>query len=103
MLNYNSDKQREYFLSQTSLDINQVVNILIKELHGKINQDSLWRMFGYVIFTNLQVNLSNTKICECCKERFVITNKNDYSSKYCDDCRYEKDLEKKRKWKNSQK
>lgn len=83
LLNYNSDKQREYFLSQINLNINQVVNILVKELHGKINQDSLWRMFGSVIYINLETNLANTKICECCKERFIATNNR---AKYCSEC-----------------
>ena len=86
LLNHNSDKQREYFLSQINLDINQVVNILVKELHGKINQESLWRMFGHVIFTNLETNLSNTKICECCKERFDYNPNCKNLPKYCSDC-----------------
>ena len=98
LLNYNSDKKREYFLSQTSLDINQVVNILVKELHGKINQDSLWRMFGHVIFTNLETNLANTKICECCKERFEYVQKTGKPKIYCDSCAYEKEVEKYEKY-----
>lgn len=98
LLNYNSDKQREYFLSQINLNINQVVNILVKELHGKINQDLLWRMFGHVIFENLQNNLLNTKICECCKERFEYTQKTGKPKAYCDSCTYEKEIEKYEKY-----
>ena len=69
LLNHNSDNHKMYFLSQINLDVNQIVNILVKELHGKINQESLWRMFGSVIYKNLETNLENTKICECCKDR----------------------------------
>lgn len=86
LLEYNSGQQREYMLSKLDMDINLVVNTLMKELHGKINQDSLWRMFGRVIFTNLETNLANTKICECCKERFEYNPNCKNLPKYCIDC-----------------
>ncbi len=54
-------------------------------------------MFGQTIYSNLQSNLSNTKICECCKDRFPIDGKSDRNI-YCENCRYEKTIEKNEKY-----
>lgn len=97
LLEHDSSKQREYMLNTLNIDINVVVNILVKELHGKINQDSLWRMFGKQIYSNLQFNLQGTKICECCGDRFIVSGKLDRNI-YCENCRYEKTIEKNEKY-----
>lgn len=43
---------------------------------------------------DLQSNLQGTKICEVCGERFIIKSKKDTSSKYCENCKYDKEIEK---------
>lgn len=98
LLSWKGERQKTLF--QKSININEeyIANILIKELHGKINQDSLWRMFGETIFANLQTNLENTKICECCKERFEYAQKTGKPKVYCDICAYEKEIEKYEKY-----
>ena len=36
-------------------------DVLIKELKNDINKDTLWRVFGEVIYNNLQNNLKGTE------------------------------------------
>lgn len=65
-------------------------------LQGNINKDTLWKLFGNVIYINLERNLEGTKLCEVCRERFSITNEKDFSSKYCTRCKAEITREKTR-------
>lgn len=56
-------------------------------------------MFGDIIYENINNNLKNTKICECCKERFEVTSNKDVKSKLCEECKkiYVKEYEKLKK------
>lgn len=98
-IEYNSLKQRNMFVDFVKEDINIIVNVLVKELKNEPNKDTLWKLFGDIIYENINNNLKNTKICECCKERFEVEGVNDRNI-YCENCRRENELEKKRKYWN---
>lgn len=63
-----------------------IVDILVKYLYGEKNskrKSTLWNTFGDVLIENLQLNLQNTKQCECCGKRIEVKNN---KVKYCDEC-----------------
>ncbi|MFT4107146.1 MAG: hypothetical protein QM657_15435 [Lacrimispora sp.] len=78
-----SGKQRKMFESIIGEPIAVIVDVLIKELQGEINKDTLWRLFGDVIYSNIEANVNGTKICVKCKDRFLVTNNR---AKYCENC-----------------
>ena len=96
-------KIREQFINYIGESAEYVTDVLVKSLQSEINKDTLWRLFGDVIYYNIKRNLEGTKICVNCKERFKITNTKDTSSKYCENCKVIKNKEKKKKWKNKNK
>lgn len=86
-IEYDSLKQRNMFVDFIKEDINIIVNVLVKELKNEPNKDTLWKLFGDIIYENISNNLKNTKICECCKERFEIDGKGVGKPKLlCDEC-----------------
>jgi len=60
-----------------------IADILIKQLQDDVNKDTLWRLFGDVIYSNIIRNLHGSKICVKCKDRFLATNNR---AKYCENC-----------------
>lgn len=95
-LEFDSTKQRDRFVEYNGESAEYITDVLVKSLQNDINKDTLWRLFGDIIHNNIKRNLVGTKICEVCGERYIIENDKDFSSKYCSDCRKEKDREKDR-------
>lgn len=84
-LEYDSKKQKEMFIDIINEPAEYITDVLVKALQDDVNKDTLWRLFGDVIYDNLSKNLEGTKICCKCKQRFII-NKQDRKSSYCPDC-----------------
>ena len=62
-----------------------ITDVLVKLLQDDVNKDTLWRLFGEVIYSNLERNLQGTKICKKCGCRFYTESKK-MNEKYCKDC-----------------
>ena len=94
---YNSKKQCQLFIDELGYSLEYITNTLVKSLQNESTKDTLWKLFGEQIYNNIQTNLYGTKICECCKERFTTSGKSDRNI-YCENCRYEKTIEKNEKY-----
>ena len=77
------------FVKLVDAPISYVVDVLVKALQDDVNKDTLWRLFGSEIYKNIEANLTNTRICKRCNQRFFLINKSDFSSKYCEKCKTE--------------
>ena len=103
-IEFDTNKQRKMFEDIIGESKEYITDVLVKLLQDDVNKDTLWRLFGEVIYNNLEKNLKDTRICQKCQKRFSISNENDYSSKYCDECKIiinrEKDRKKKQKKRN---
>jgi hypothetical protein len=98
-LEFDSIKQSEQFVSFIGESAEYITDVLVKSLQNDINKDTLWRLFGDIIFNNIKNNLEGTKICENCKERFKLQSNLDRNV-YCNKCKRDNELEKKRKYWN---
>ena len=88
-IQYDSIKQQEMFKEIVCESRMYITDVLVKALQDDVNKDTLWRLFGDIIYRNIENNLSGTKLCQRCGERFEITSNNDRSSKYCESCKKE--------------
>ncbi len=88
-IEFDADRQREMFVKLVDAPISYVVDVLVKALQDDVNKDTLWRLFGSEIYKNIEANLTNTRICKRCNQRFFLINKSDFSSKYCEKCKTE--------------
>lgn len=84
-LEFDCIKQRYLFIEIIGESEEYITDVLIKSLQDDINKDTLWRLFGHVIYRNIERNLEGSKICTICNERYI-ANKNDYRSLYCSNC-----------------
>lgn len=82
-IEFDSNKQREMFVELIGEPVADIVDILIKELQDDVNKDTMWKLFGDVIYSNIARNLNGAKICVKCKDRFLATNNR---AKYCNNC-----------------
>lgn len=85
--------QREEFSEILGYSKEFICDVLIKLLQGDANKDTLWKLFGDIIYRNLESKLKGTKRCSVCGERFMPTNNR---SKYCNHCAKKMDREKAR-------
>ena len=85
-LEKDSIKQRENFTEMIGKPKEFIADVLIKLLQDDANKDTLWKLFGDVIYNNLQNNLKNTKRCEVCGVRFEYNPNCKTKPKYCNDC-----------------
>lgn len=69
-IEFDTNKQRKMFLDIVGESKEYVTDVLVKLLQDDVNKDTLWRLFGDVIYENIKRNLNGTKICQCCKQRF---------------------------------
>ena len=69
-LEFDSNKQRDLFLEIINEPVKYITDVLVKGLQNDINKDTMWRLFGDVIYDNLERNLKGTKICKKCNKRF---------------------------------
>ena len=95
--------QREQFSEMLGYTKEFICDVLIKLLQGDANKDTLWKLFGDVIYKNLESRLEGTKRCSVCGERFSLKSKYDGSSKYCSNCLEIKKLEKYSKYNQKRK
>lgn len=82
-IEFDSNKQREMFVELIGEPVADIVDILIKELQDDVNKDTMWKLFGDVIYSNIARNLNGAKICVKCNDRFLATNNR---AKYCNNC-----------------
>lgn len=82
-IEFDTNKQRKMFVDIIGESKEYITDVLVKLLQDDINKDTLWRLFGEVIYSNLERNLKGTKICCKCNTRFTINNN---KMKYCESC-----------------
>ena len=75
--------QREQFSEMLGYSKEFICDVLIKILQGDANKDTLWKLFGDIIYKNLEGQLSGTKRCKVCGDRFIANNN---KAKYCNEC-----------------
>ena len=92
-LEFDTNKQRNMFIDIISESKEYITDVLVKLLQDDVNKDTLWRLFGEVIYRNLEKNLKDTKICQCCKQRFEYITKKGKPPVYCDECSSKRELE----------
>lgn len=92
-LEFDTNKQRSMFIDIIGESKEYITDVLVKLLQDDVNKDTLWRLFGEVIYCNLEKNLKNTKICQCCKQRFEYIQKKGKPPVYCDECSSKRELE----------
>lgn len=93
-LEYDTKKQKELFLEITNESIEYITDVLVKGLQDEINKDTLWRLFGDVIYDNLKNNLDGTKICKRCNKRFEYNTKANRPATCCEKCAKEINIKK---------
>ena len=82
-IEFDTNKQRKMFVDIVGESKEYITDVLVKLLQDDVNKDTLWRLFGEVIYNNLERNLKGTKICCKCNIRFTINNN---KMKYCESC-----------------
>ena len=82
-LEFDTYKQRNMFVDIVGESKEYITDVLVKLLQDDVNKDTLWRLFGEVIYSNLERNLKSTKICCKCNTRFNATNNR---AKFCEEC-----------------
>jgi len=92
-LEFNSKKQRAMFLEIIGESKEYITDVLIKSLQSDVNKDILWRLFGDVIYSNIENNLKGTKICKNCGERFKYEQSVGKPKDFCDECAKIRELE----------
>lgn len=97
-LEKDSIKQRENFVEMVGKSKEFITDVLIKLLQDDANKDTLWKLFGDVIYNNIQTNLKNTKRCEVCGARFEYNQNCKTKPKYCNECAEEIKKKQKASW-----
>ena len=92
-IEFDTNKQRSMFIDIIGESKEYITDVLVKLLQDDVNKDTLWRLFGVVIYRNLEKNLKDTKICQCCKQRFEYISKKGKPPVYCDECSSKRELE----------
>lgn len=82
-IEFDTNKQRKMFIDIIGESKEYITDVLVKLLQDDVNKDTLLRLFGEVIYSNLERNLKGTKICCKCNTRF---NSNNNKMKYCESC-----------------
>ena len=82
-IEFDTNKQRSMFIDIIGEPKEYITDVLVKLLQDDVNKDTLWRLFGEVIYKNLEKNLKGTKICCKCNARFNATNNR---AKFCEEC-----------------
>ena len=85
-IQFDAVKQRQMFIDIIGQPAEFISDVLVKALQDDVNKDTLWRLFGDVIYNNIQRNLAGTKICKNCGKRFNYDSDMDRNI-YCDNCK----------------
>jgi hypothetical protein len=92
-IEFDTNKQRKMFVDIINEPKEYIADVLIKLLQDDINKDTLWRLFGEVIYNNLEKNLKNTKICQDCNSRFEYIHKQGKPPMFCESCASKRETE----------
>lgn len=94
---FDSNKQRNLFKELIGESKEYITDVLVKALQDDVNKDTLWRLFGDVIYSNIKRNLEGTKICKCCGNRFEYDITSRKTPNNCNECSYKIHREQKTK------
>ena len=87
-IEFDTNKQRKMFVDIIGESKEYITDVLVKLLQDDVNKDTLWRLFGEVIYSNLERNLKGTKICKNCGKRFHYDTDSRKSPANCHECTY---------------
>lgn len=96
-IQFDSNKQRDLFKELIGESKEYITDVLVKSLQDDVNKDTLWRLFGDVIYSNIRKNLEGTKICKCCGNRFEYDITSRKTPNNCNECSYKIHREQKTK------
>ena len=96
-IQFDSNKQRDLFKELIGESKEYITDVLVKSLQDDVNKDTLWRLFGDVIYSNIKRNLEGTKICKCCGNRFEYDITSRKTPNNCNECSYKIHREQKTK------
>lgn len=85
-LELDTRKQRKMFSEIIGEPEEYIADVLVIQLQNNTNKDTLWRLFGEVLYRNIERNLKGTKLCKSCGKRYKAKEK-DFSSCYCLECK----------------
>lgn len=85
-LEFDTNKQRSMFMDIIGESKEYITDVLVKLLQDDINKDTLWRVFGEVIYRNIEKNLKGTKLCKCCGSRYEYDMSAKRLSSNCPNC-----------------
>lgn len=91
------EKLKIEFMKCLELDIEYIVNVLVKGLRNETEKDLMWNLFGEEVYGNICGNIpENSKFCEVCGERFEFEQKVGKPVVMCNSCSREKEKERDR-------
>lgn len=98
-IQFDSNKQRKLFTDLIGMPEEYISDVLVKALQDDVNKDTLWRLFGKIIYHNIEINLNGTKICKKCGNRFQYDPSSiGKPNSLCANCRSQNQLKKYRKY-----
>lgn len=98
-IQFDSNKQRKLFTDLIGMPEEYISDVLVKALQDDVNKDTLWRLFGEIIYHNIEINLNGTKICKKCGNRFQYDPSSiGKQNSLCANCRSQNQLEKYKKY-----
>lgn len=98
-IQFDSNKQRKLFTDLIGMPEEYISDVLVKALQDDVNKDTLWRLFGEIIYHNIEINLNGTKICKKCGNRFQYDPSSiGKPNSLCANCRSQNQLEKYKKY-----
>ena len=98
-IQFDSNKQRKLFTDLIGMPEEYISDVLVKALQDDVNKDTLWRLFGEIIYHNIEINLNGTKICKKCGNRFQYDPSSiGKPNSLCTNCRSQNQLEKYKKY-----
>lgn len=98
-IQFDSNKQRKLFTDLIGMPEEYISDVLVKALQDDVNKDTLWRLFGKIIYHNIEINLNGTKICKKCGNRFQYDPSSiGKPNSLCANCRSQNQLEKYKKY-----
>lgn len=98
-IQFDSNKQKKLFTDLIGMPEEYISDVLVKALQDDVNKDTLWRLFGEIIYHNIETNLNGTKICKKCGNRFQYDPSSvGKPNSLCANCRNQNQLEKYKKY-----
>lgn len=84
-VDYNHNNFVKEEMNELGLDIKKIVDILVRKFYKSDSsyKKSLWNVYGYHIYRNLDKNMSKYRRCEKCNVLFEKKSNNDILCKKC--------------------